>query len=317
MNNAVKSNRTVRLTRFGGSDVLVVESIKVPEPAGNQVLVRVEAASLNPVDWKVRAGLFPFLSAENLPISLGCDLAGTIEAVGAGAEGRFHEGEEVFATLPGIGGTQSDYVVVDANGVATAPKSLDAVHAAAVPLAGLTAWQGLFDHGGLKKGQRVLIHGGAGGVGHLAIQFAKAAGATVFATCSADDLVFVREIGADVAIDYKHERFEEAAQDIDVVLDLIGGQTQDRSWAALREGGILVCTVGGADEQKSAAAKVRAAPPFLAQPNGAQLAEISALIDAGKVKIIVAETFPIEDVRRAHDRLEQGRIRGKIVLTLA
>lgn len=317
MNDMTKLNRTVVLPRFGGSEVLEVGTREVPKPGENEVLVHVAAASLNPVDWKLRAGLFQsFLPAESLPVSLGGDLAGTVEAVGPGAEGRFRNGEPVFAMLGGAGGAQSDYVLVDANLLAAAPRSLDMVQAAAVPLAGLTAWQGLFDRSGLREGQRVLIHGGAGGVGHLAVQFAKAAGATVFATCSSGDLAFVREIGADVAIDYRQEHFEDIAQDIDVVLDLIGGETQDRSWAVLREGGIIVCTLGSADERKAAAAKARSAPPFLTQPSGSQLAEIAELIDAGKVRVVVAETFPIEDVRRAHERLEQGRIRGKLVLTL-
>ncbi|MGV6876263.1 NADP-dependent oxidoreductase [Pseudochelatococcus sp. B33] len=313
----MKLNRTVVLPRFGGSEVLEVGTREVPQPAENEVLVHVAAASLNPVDWKLRAGLFQsFLPAESLPAWLGGDLAGTVEAVGPGIDGRFRIGERVFAMLGGAGGAQSDYVLVDAGLLAAAPKAIDMVQAAAVPLAGLTAWQGLFDHGGLREGQRVLIHGGAGGVGHFAIQFAKAAGATVFTTCSAGDLEFVREIGADVAIDYRQERFEDVAQDIDVVLDLIGGETQDRSWAVLREGGIIVCTLGGADERKAAAANARSAPPFLTQPSGSQLAEIAELIDSDKVRVVVAETFPIEDVRRAHDRLEQGRIRGKLVLTL-
>lgn len=317
MNDEVKTNRRVLLPSFGGSDVLIVKSVDVPKPGKNQVLVRIEAASLNPVDWKVRAGLFPFLSQKDLPVALGCDLAGTIVEVGPGAEERFRVGDKVFAMLPGIGGAQSDYVVVDVDALAMVPESTDMVQAAGVPLAALTAWQGLFDYGGLSAGARVLIHGGAGGVGHLAVQFAKAAGATVFATCSGSDLDWVKELGADVAIDYKKDNFQDIARDIDVVLDLIGGETQERSWSVLREGGIMVCTLGGADEQKAAAADARAAPPFLAQPNGAQLARVAEWINAGKVRIAVAETFPVDDIRRAHDRLEQGHVRGKIVLTLS
>lgn len=207
-------------------------------------------------------------------------------------------------------------MVVKAVELVAAPTSIDLIHAAGVPLAAITAWQGLFDHGGLQAGQKVMIHGGAGGVGHLAIQLAKAKGATVFATASQGDLDFVRDLGADTAIDYKNERFEDIASDIDVVFDLVAGETQDRSWAVLREGGIMVSTLQEPDKAKAAAHKARSAPRYTAQPNGAQLKDIADLIDAGKVKVVVSETYPIEDVATAHQRLEEAHVRGKIVLTI-
>ena len=165
------------------------------------------------------------------------------------------KGDAVFALIGQDRGAQSDYVVVKAVELVAAPKSIDMVRAAAVPLVAMTAWQGLFDQGGLSQGQRVLIHGGAGGVGHMAIQFAKAKGATVFATAAADDLEFVRRLGADTAIDYKSERFEDIARDIDLVFDLVAGDTQDRSWTVLREGGIMVSTLAEPDQRQGCRAQ--------------------------------------------------------------
>ena len=199
--------------------------------------------------------------------------------------------------------------------MAAKPERLTHTEAAAVPLAALTAWQGLFDHGGLQAGQRVLIHGAAGGVGHLAVQFAKAKGATVFATASASDLDFVQGVGADTVIDYKAQRFEDVARDIDVVYDLIAGETQDRSWSVLKPGGIIVSTLAQPPEDRARAHQARGAR-YMAQPNCAQLREIGQLIDEGKVRVVVAQRFPLQDVRIAQDTLEHSHIRGKIVLEM-
>ena len=313
----METSRAVRISWFGGTDALMIDPSEIPRPVDDEVLVRVVAASVNPVDTKIRAGTYPAVKDTDLPIILGRDLAGTIEAVGTRAHYMLSEGEKVFAFIGQDRGAQSDYVVVRATELVAAPKSVDLVHAAAVPLAAITAWQGMFDHGGLQAGQRILIHGGAGGVGHLAIQIAKAKGAIVATTCSGEDLEFVRSIGADIAIDYKTERFEDVVSDLDVVFDLIGGETQARSFAVIREGGIIVSTLQAPDPEKAAAHKIRAAPRYTAEPNAAQLGEIADLIDAGKIRINVAETFPLQDVRKAHERLERGGVRGKIVLTLA
>ena len=312
----VETSRAVRLSWFGGPDALMIDPSEVPQPQDDEVLVRVAAASVNPVDYKIREGKYPAVQEDDLPIILGRDLAGTIEAVGTRAHYMLSKGEPVFAFIGQDRGAQSDYVMVKAVELVAAPKTIDLVHAAAVPLAAITAWQGLFDHGGLAEGQSVLIHGGAGGVGHLAVQLAKAKGATVYATCGSDDVDFVRELGADTVIDYRQQRFEDVARDMDVVFDLVGGETQDRSWSVLREGGILVSTLVEPDAEKAAAHKVRAAPRYTAQPNAAQLGEVADLIDAGQVKVVVSATYPLDQVREAYDRLEKGGIRGKVVLTL-
>jgi NADPH:quinone reductase-like Zn-dependent oxidoreductase len=212
--------KAVRIHRFGGPDVLELEEIPGPLPGENDLLVRVHATSVNPVDYKIRQGKFP-PTLPKLPITLGRDLSGIVENVGGGA-GAFRQGDAVYALLGGIDrGSYAEYVVVKPNEAAAKPARLSHIEAAAVPLAALTAWQGLFDHGNLQAGQRVLIHGGAGGVGHFAIQFAKVRGATVLTTVAGRDLEFARELGADQAIDYETQRFEEIARDIDLVFDLV------------------------------------------------------------------------------------------------
>jgi len=304
----------VRVHQFGGPDVLDLEQTAIPQPRDDEVLVRIHAASVNPVDYKIRAGQYPAVKTENLPATLGRDLSGTVEACGTRAH-TLRKGDPIFAFLPPDRGSYAEYVVAKAVEFAAKPASLDHRQAAAVPLASLTAWQGLFDHGSLRTGQRVLIHGGAGGVGHFAIQFAKAKGAYVLTTASGQDLPFVRSLGADEAIDYKAQRFEDLVREVDVVFDLVAGETQERSWPVLREGGVLVSTLTQPSEAKAQAHKVRGIR-YTAQPNAAQLAEIARLIDDGKVRVAVDAVFPMADVRAAHDRQENGHVRGKLVLTV-
>ncbi|HEV8026336.1 MAG TPA: NADP-dependent oxidoreductase [Stellaceae bacterium] len=304
--------KAIRIHRFGGPEVMAVEGVPVPEPAGDEILLRVHAASVNPVDYKIRQG--KFVGADKLPIALGRDASGTVEKTGP-AQRELRRGDALYA-MPGFDrGAFAEYVILKANEAARKPERSSHVEAASVPLAGLTAWQGLFDHGGLKEGQRVLIHGGVGGVGHLAVQFAKAKGARVFTTVSRDDLDFVRELGADEAIDYKAQRFETVAHDVDVVFDLIGGETQERSWTVLKRGGILVSTVGQPPREKAAQHGVRTAS-FMALPNATQLATIGRLIDDGKVRPHIAATFPFAEAAAAEEQLEHGHVRGKIVLRL-
>src|SRR5580692_10209781 len=217
--------RAIRIHRFGGPEVLRLDEIDKPSTDGGKLRIRVAAASVNPVDYKIRRGGYPGVSDADLPITLGKDLAGVVEI----AAGEFKVGDEVYAHVTWPDGAYVDYAVVAPSGVAAKPKSLDMIAAAAVPLAATTAWQGLFDHGGLKSGQTVLIHGASGGVGGFAVQFAKAKGARVIATASGDGLQTVRDYGADVVVDYKTQKFEDVAHDVDLVFDLIGGETQDRS----------------------------------------------------------------------------------------
>jgi NADPH:quinone reductase-like Zn-dependent oxidoreductase len=245
---------------------------------------------------------------------LGRDAAGVVEAVGPGVE-IFGAGDAVFG-MPGIDrGCYAEYVILKQNEAARTPASLDRDEAAAVPLASLTAWQGLFRHGGLTAGQKILIHGGSGGVGHFAIQFAKAKGAYVVTTVSADHFPFVRRLGADEAIDYEKKRFEENVKDVDVVFDLIGGDTQDRSWDVLKKGGVLVSTVAQPSPQRAEEHGARGLR-YTAQESAADLTEIAALIEAGQVKPTVSKTFALASAAAAQKLIEQGHTEGKIVLII-
>lgn len=307
--------RCVRIHAFGGPEVLSVEEVAAPRPAGGEVLVKVRAASVNPVDAKMRSGRYPRVQADQLPLVLGRDVAGEVVESGGGA-GLPAVGASVHAMLGWDRGGYADYAVVKGGELAPQPGGLDDAETAAVPLAGLTAWQGLFDQGGLQAGQRVLIHGGAGGVGHFAIQYAKAAGAFVATTVSGNGLAFASELGADHAIDYKADRFEDRVEPVDIVFDLVGGETQARSWGVLKPGGILVSTLGPPDEEQARAHGVRSAG-YMAQPNGLQLAEIDRLIAEGRVRPVVGAVLPLPEAAVAHERLEQHRVRGKLVLEVA
>jgi NADPH:quinone reductase-like Zn-dependent oxidoreductase len=305
----------IRIHKFGGADVLRMDEIPVPEPKDNEMVVRVIAASVNPVDYKIRSGKYPAVKQEQLPKVLGRDLAGVVESVGAKVR-KFRRGDNVYAMLGRDIGGYAEYALVTEDEAARKPERLDFQQAAAVPLAALTAWQGLFDQGDLKAGERVLIHGGAGGVGHFAIQFAKAKGAWVATTVSGGDMDLARELGADHAIDYKAEKFEERVKNIDVVYDLIGGDTQKRSFAVLKEGGRLISTLQKPDEAALKSHHARGGH-YMAKPDAAELEEIAKLIDTGKVEVVINATYPLEDVARAHTHMENDHIQGKVVLQVA
>jgi NADPH:quinone reductase-like Zn-dependent oxidoreductase len=306
--------KAIRIHHFGGPEVLRTESIDRPLPKAGEVLVRMGGAGINPVDMKIREGSFPKIKQDQLPIILGRDICGVIEE-GASDQSELRVGTEVFALLDWSLGGYAEYVALSSSLCSRKPAKLDAVESASVPLASLTAWQGLFDHGGLTKGQTVLIHAGSGGVGHFAIQLAKERGARVVTTASADNLDFVFRLGADVAIDYKRQKFEEVAKDIDVVFDLIGGDTRERSWKVLKRGGILVSTLGQPDAGRAAQYGVRASG-YMTQPNPSQLNEIRDLIDAGKVAPAVTKSFLLDDAADAHRYLEKQHPRGKLVLSI-
>ncbi|NTS64389.1 NADP-dependent oxidoreductase [Sphingomonas sp. HHU CXW] len=309
-------NRTVWLDQFGDLDVIALSERPIPQAVDDEVLVRVAAASINPVDWKTAAGEFPPMSADALPFALGRDLSGRIEALGTRAHNMLSVGQRVFAFIDFDRGGQADYVVVKAVELVATPDEIDNATAAALPLAGMTAWQGLFDHGQLQAGQRVLIHGAAGGVGHLAAQLAVWKGATVFATAGSRDLDYVRSLGVERAIDYENERFEDHATDLDLVFDTQGGETQARSFGVLKRGGTLVSTLE-TDEEKGRELGIRTVPRWLAEPNAAQLGEIAALVAAGTVKVAVAETFGFDRVRDAYAFTKDEHPRGKVVLIMA
>jgi NADPH:quinone reductase-like Zn-dependent oxidoreductase len=305
----------IRIHEFGGPEVLKDETITLPQPQDDDILVRVMAASVNPVDAKTREGKFKAVDKGDLPLTLGRDLSGVVESCGAAAQG-VREGDEIFALIGADRGAQAQYVTVKAVEFAPKPENISHVEAASVPLAALTAWQGLFEHGDLKPGQKVLIHGGAGGVGHFAVQFAKARGARVTATCNGRDIDFVKALGADQAIDYENQKFENEVKDMDLVFDLIAGKTQERSFQVLKTGGALISTLEAPDKRKADAQNLRTAH-YMTQPNAAQLAEIGQLIRLGKVKPHIYATFPLQDAALAEGALEKEHVRGKIVLEVA
>jgi len=308
--DAPPTMKAIRYHERGDVDVLKLEDVPRPEPAAGELLVRVHAAGVNPVDWKIRAGKFP---VGGLPAIPGLDVAGVVETVGEGVE-AFAVGDAVYSYLPlGKGGAYAEFAAIPADTTAKAPEKIDLVHAAAVPLAALTAWQALFDHAELKQGQTVLIHGGSGGVGHFAVQLAKEAGATVIATASARNHEFLKKLGADRVIDYRTQRFEELVSDVDVVFDLIGGDTQERSFGVLKKGGFLVSIVGAPSTKKLEEHGVRGVG-FLVKPDGGQLDELTKRIDAGKLVPEVSLVLPLADAARAHEQSETGHTRGKIVL---
>lgn len=316
MSDADTTSLAVVLPRFGGADALSIERVPIPQPQDDEVLVRVRAASVNPVDVKIAEGQMPTVKEGDLPIVLGRDLAGTVEAMGTRAHYMVRHGDRVMAHIGFDRGGQSEFVVAKAVEFVAIPEGLDFAEAAGAGLASMTAWQGLFDHGGLEAGQTVLIHGGAGGVGHLAVQLARWKGATVLATASERDLDFVRSLGADRVIDYKAERFEEIAKDVDVVFDLIGGETGERSLGVLREGGILVSTLQPPSDDAKGGRNVRIAPRYMAEPNAAQLGQVADLMAAGTIKVTVDRTFPLVEAAAAYRAQEEEHPRGKIVLTL-
>jgi NADPH:quinone reductase-like Zn-dependent oxidoreductase len=303
-----------RFHRFGGPDVLRIEEVEVSMPDALQVLVSVKAASVNPVDFKIRSGKYSAVKEDRLPYTPGRDVSGTVEKCGAQAT-RFKLGDAVVGIVGIGGGGYAEKAVLDEKAIALKPQEIDDVLAAAIPLAGQTAWQGLFRYGQLKAGQSVLIHGGSGGVGHFAVQFAKAKGARVLTTVSTENLEFARSLGADVVIDYKKQRFEELAQDLDMVFDLIDGETRERSWKLLKKGGVLVTTLSEPSQQTAATYGVRAMR-YTVEADGKELAEILGLVTSGKVKPHVQKTYPLKEAAQALNSVEQGHAVGKIVITM-
>jgi NADPH:quinone reductase-like Zn-dependent oxidoreductase len=311
-----RTMKAVRIHNYGGPDVFNYEDAPRPQPEPGEVLIRVHAAGVNPIDWKVRAGYMKDFIPHSFPLIPGWDVSGVIEEVGpdSAAAGRFKKGDEVYS-LPDHtrDGAYAEYIVVRESEVALKPNSLHHVRAAAVPLAALTAWQALFDMAQLQPGQRVLIHGAAGGVGHFAVQLSKWKGAYVIGTASAKNHEMLYELGADELIDYTTQRFEDVAQNIDVVLDTIGGETQERSWQALKKGGLLVSLVQLPSENKAKKHGVRSIR-LGARANGQELAEIAKIIDAGKLAPVIDRILPLSEARRAHELSQTGHVRGKIVL---
>ena len=306
--------KIVRIHEFGGPEVLKVEELTILTPGPGEFVVKTAAASVNPVDYKIRGGHYPAVTAKDLPLALGRDGAGVVSRLGEGVEG-VEVGDRVLVHLAFDRGGYAEEMVVRDGEWAKVPDGVDLDTAGALPLAGDTAWQGLFEHGGLKAGQRVLVHGASGGVGHLAVQFAKVEGAEVVATCGTKQVDFVRNLGVDKVVDYKKDRLEDAGGTFDLVFDLVGGDARRRSWPLLRPGGRLVTTVpdGEVEGQAQAAGEGRRGIEYHAEPRGADLARMIGLVADGEVRVHVDKSFPLTDVQEAHKH-QVGHPVGKVLL---
>jgi NADPH:quinone reductase-like Zn-dependent oxidoreductase len=300
--------KAVRIHANGGPEVLRYEDVPQPQPKANEILVRVHAAGVNPVDWKIREGIVP----ATLPMIMGVDFSGVVESVGSGVT-NYRSGDALFGQVADGSGSYAEYALTMESYVAHKPEGLDHLRAAALPVAGLVAWQALFDAAKLASGQTVLIHGAAGGVGSFAVQFANSKGARVLGTASGDHAGQVRQLGADEVIDYRKTKFETIARDVDVVLDTIGGETQERSWKVLKRGGVLVSLVQPPPAEKAAAHGARGLLVFQ-KANGEQLAAIADLVVKGKVKVNVETVLPLQEARKAQQLSQSGHSGGKIVL---
>jgi NADPH:quinone reductase-like Zn-dependent oxidoreductase len=309
----VPSMQAVRYHETGSSSVLRLERVPRPEPKPGEVLVQVAAAGVNPVDVLLRRG-WQGAGPLTFPVIPGHDIAGRIVAVGAAVDPVLLD-KDVFALISWRGGAYAEYVAVPAELVVPKPPRLSFAQAAAVPLVALTAYQALFVDGQLAAGQRILIHGGSGGVGHMAVQLAKHAGARVLATASADNLEYVRAIGADVAIDYEKQRFEAVAGEVDFVLDTVGGETLERSFRLIRPGGTLISTVAEPDGARLAERRLKGAR-ITVRPDRNNLREIAILIQRGEVTPTVSMTYPLTEAATAQDDLGRLRKPGKSVLMI-
>jgi NADPH:quinone reductase-like Zn-dependent oxidoreductase len=311
--------RVITQLATGGPEVLELGEAEIPQPLPTEIRVRVGAAGVNPVDWKTRAGAGVAAVIGPPPFTVGWDVAGTVDAVGNGVT-RFAVGDAVFGMpwFPRQARGYAEFVTGPARHFAHRPAGLSEVEAAGLSLAGLTAWQCLVDIAAVQPGQRVLVHAAAGGVGHLAVQIAKARGAYVIGTASGSKHNLLHDLGIDEAVDYRAEEFEKAVDPVDLVLDLIGGDVSTRSLDILHPEGRLICvpSTAAADALAAAADRGLRATSMLVEPDGNGLDELARLVDDRRLRVLVAETFPLERASHAHRAGELGHTTGKLVLTV-
>lgn len=308
--------KAIVINQYGGAEELVEKELSKPNIKANQVLIEMHATSINPIDWKIRAGYMKDGMDFDFPLILGWDAAGVVSEVGKEVA-NFEVGDEVFARPAMENGTYAEYVAVDEELIALKPQGISFEEAASVPLAGLTAWQCLVDYGQIKQDDKVLIHAGSGGVGSFAIQIAKSFGAYVISTASGKNEAFLKELGVDKFINYETTDFIDVVNDVDLVVDTMGGEILDESLEIVKEGGRLVSTAGQPDREKAKAKKVTADSMWL-NPNGKQLAELGDLMEKVKVKVHIGETYPLTQagLRKAHELSETHHAKGKIVIKI-
>ncbi|KAB2441252.1 NADP-dependent oxidoreductase [Bacillus luti] len=306
--------KAIVIDQYGSVEELKERQVSKPVVKGNEVLIRIFATSINPVDWKIRKGDLQKQLQFSFPIILGLDVAGVIEEVGEEVE-CFKIGDKVYTKPENIGqGSYAEFITVKSDLVSYMPTNLSFEEAAAIPLAGLTAWQSLVDYAEIKEHDRVLVHAGAGGVGSLAIQIAKSFGAFVATTASSKNEEFLKSLGADLVIDYKKDKFEELLSNFDIVLDTIGGEVQEKSFQIIKPGGVLVSIV---HEPIQKVKGIKSGFLWL-KPNGKQLEVLSNLILYGKIKPIISKVVPFSEkgIREAHILSEGQHVRGKIVIKM-
>jgi NADPH:quinone reductase-like Zn-dependent oxidoreductase len=307
------SPQAIQVSQYGGADVLHLAQVQHPQPQAGEVLVRVYAAGVNPVDWKIRAGWMKDFHPMNFPYIPGMDIAGVVEEVGPGVT-AFQKGQAVFGQA--AAGAYAEYTTASVQKLTLKPESLSFDEAAAIPIGATTAWQGLFDYGKLEAGQRVLVQGAAGGVGLFAVQFARWKGAQVIGTASTSNVEFVRSLGVETVIDYTKTQVEQAVHDVDLVFDGVGGDALKSSVQAVKQGGRLV-TIAGQPPEDQVKARTIQVSSFAAQVSAELLHTFAQLIQEGKVKVVIAKTYPLSEARQAQQESESGHGRGRIVLHIA
>jgi NADPH:quinone reductase-like Zn-dependent oxidoreductase len=307
--------KAVRFHSYGEPINLVYEDVASPEPESSQVLIGVRSAGVNPLDWKIRAGYMKQMLDFSLPLILGMDVSGVVVRVGSNSQ--FQVGQEVYGVAElGVSGSYAEFALAADAAISLKPRTLSHIEAATIPVGASTAWQALFDISRLSPGEKILIHAAAGGVGMFAVQLAKWKGAYVIGTASSRNLDFVKELGADEVIDYQTRAFEEEVSNLDIVLDTLGGEIQEKSWNVLKPNGILVSTLSPPSQEIANKKGVRGAM-VMVQPNSSLLTEISSLIDKGELKTFVERVIPLSDAREAHELSQQGHTRGKLVLQVS
>jgi len=308
--------KAIHIDRYGSTEVLQYRDAPRPKPGTGEVLIRAQATSVNPFDCAVRAGYVAGWYSYNFPLILGLDVAGEIEESGPGVT-QFAPGDKVYGRLdPSKNGAYAEYVLACAEEVSCKPESMDLIQAAATPHVALTAWA-LNEAANLSAGQKVLIHAAAGGVGHLAVQFARMREAYVIGTASGKNIRFLKEIGVDVAVDYTTTPFESVAKNVDAVFDTVGGETLQRSWSTLKPGGILLSIAEPPSQETADSYGVRQQFVGYPQAGGEMLEKFAAMVDAGKLKVTVSKVLPLVEAQRAHSMVESRHTRGKLVLQIA
>lgn len=304
--------KAIQIRRHGHAEQMTMATVTRPKASAGQILVKILDAGVNPVDWKIREGYMKDVRPTSFPFTMGQDFSGEVVAVGAGVAG-FSKGDKVFGFAAG---SYAEYALATPEGLVHLPASVDPVEAASIPTAGLTAWQIVTDVANLTDGQTVLIHGAAGGVGSFAVQFARQAGARVIASASRDDFPYLQDLGAEQCIDYKSERFEDSVKNVDVVIDLVGGDTLKRSYGVVKPKGLVVTTVGPGDDIEASEHKSRVVQ-FIMRRDAGELEQIGRLVDEGVVKPRVSKIMPLSEARNAENLSQLGHPHGKLILRVA